>query len=834
MKTNASIPSAHGRLVRLSLLASLTLALALPLAARQGTPPPSQQLQVQPVGIVHQVVLPATDVVKELGKDSGKGMPVPLRFAVPQLVKITPATHGTWETVPGGQLWRLRLQSTGATDLNLGFGLFWLPEGATLHIASETEQYYQGPYTAQDNKEHGQLWTPLVPGEAAVVELFVPAEAAHEPRLVLSQIGTGYRDLFHRKDDGNVPKIGACNIDAVCPQADPWRNELRSVAAYTVNGTWTCTGSLVGNTANNFRNFFLTANHCDLSSDNAASVVVYWNFQSPSCGMLSGGSLAQNQSGAIFRAARADVDMALIELEDVPNPAFNVHYAGWDRSGVAPAGCVGIHQPGCDEKCISFSTLPLTTVNSCIGSGGVNSHWYVRWSLGVTEPGSSGSGIWDSTSHRLVGFLSGGASACGGSDLTDCYGKVSVAWTGASAATRLSDWLDPLNTGVSGIPGTDPFPQPVLTTAGYELVAEACAPTNGVVDPGEMVTVNLMLRNLGTLATTSLIGTLQATGGIVLPGGPQNYGALAPGGAVVSRPFTFQTSGNCGGTLTASLALQDGAESRGTVSFSIPMGVATTNLMFSQNFDGVTVPALPAGWTASPASVWTTSTAARDTVPNSAFTADPSTVSDRLLTSPPFAIQGAGAPVSFRHFYNTESSFDGGVLEISISGGAFTDLVTAGGSFVSGGYNGTISTSYSSPIGGRAAWNGNSGGFITTTALLPPAAAGNSVQLRWRLATDSSVSGVGWYVDSIALSSVSYNCCVPLVRPTLVNTHGEANRIVFGHTTVSGQSYVVEGKTDMSGALWAPLRTNAGDGTVKFYTNDTTSAASRYFRVRTQ
>src|SRR5258705_4005667 len=108
-----------------------------------------------------------------------------------------------------------------------------------------------------------------------------------------------------------------------------------------------------------------------------------------------------------------------------------------------------------------------------------------------------------------------------------------------------------------------------------------------------------------------------------------------------------------------------------------------------------------------------------------------------------------------------ESSFDGGVLEISINGGAFTDIVTAGGNFVTGGYNGTISVNFLSPIAGRQAWTGNSAGYITTTANLPASANGQPVKLRFRMASDCSVSATGWTIDTVKVTSgfaSSTNC----------------------------------------------------------------------------
>src|SRR5207249_10944989 len=124
--------------------------------------------------------------------------------------------------------------------------------------------------------------------------------------------------------------------------------------------------------------------------------------------------------------------------------------------------------------------------------------------------------------------------------------------------------------------------------------------------------------------------------------------------------------------------------------------------------------------------LWVTSTTSPDTAPNDAFVNDPSTISDKLLDTPSIAIPLAPAQVSFRNNYNLESTFDGGVLEISINGGAFADITSGGGSFVTGGYNDTISTAFQSPIAGRSAWSGSSGGYVSTKANLPGAALGQN------------------------------------------------------------------------------------------------------------
>jgi hypothetical protein len=318
---------------------------------------------------------------------------------------------------------------------------------------------------------------------------------------------------------------------------------------------------------------------------------------------------------------------------------------------------------------------------------------------------------------------------------------------------------------------TNPCAGPVLQANGATITAESCVPNNGVIDAGETVTVNFCIQNIGTTPTSNLVGTLLPTGGVSTPSGPQNYGAIAPN-ATVCRSFTFNNSGICGNTITASIQLQDGATNYGTVTYNFTLGTLNNVTLFSENFDGVSAPALPAGWVATQgvnvtgAPFWVTSNSGTPTpvavsLPNSIFTPDPNNLLDNLITTPIIAIPGGSGTrrVTFQNNYNLESTFDGGVLEISINGGGFQDIITAGGSFVAGGYNGTISTSFGNPIAGRQAWTGNSNGFITTTVNLPAAAYGQNIQLRFRMGSDNSVAAVGWRVDDVSVISSAYTCC---------------------------------------------------------------------------
>lgn len=182
-------------------------------------------------------------------------------------------------------------------------------------------------------------------------------------------------------------------------------------------------------------------------------------------------------------------------------------------------------------------------------------------------------------------------------------------------------------------------------------------------------------------------------------------------------------------------------------------------------FDGVTPPALPAGWSST---TWVTSnsgvpTPPADTLPNAVFVDDPGTISDKQLLSPSIVlICDAGAvQVSFRNNFNFQDGFDGGVLEVSYDDGlTFQDVLAVGGTFVLGGYNGTIDSCCGNPLAGRQAWTGNSTGFIDTTVVSLPGGCLIQLILRWRMGSDSSVSGEGWRIDNVDIAQ----CNPPTVR----------------------------------------------------------------------
>ncbi len=364
--------------------------------------------------------------------------------------------NGHWQTLPDGTLsWRLRIYSAGAKSLSLHFTPFVLPPGASVKIYDPAGRLAHGPYTTAQATPQG-LWTAVIPGEDLVVEARLPVANAAALRLGIASVYHGYRDW---KEAGVTAKSGGCNIDVACPQGDAWRDEIRSVARITINGQLLCSGQLVNNVRQDLTPYFLTANHCGIGDQPgdagpASSVVFYWNYQTSSCGGAPDGNLGQSQSGSQFVADDVTSDFTLLQISAPVAAEFNPYFAGWDVTRQAPQSGAGIHHPAGDEKRISLYNTPAQAIQGQFpGSGAAIEGWQVRWAQGVTEGGSSGSGLWSQNRH-VVGVLSYGDTSCDNPNGTDIYGRLDAAWTASpQAAGQLKAHLDPDNTGATTLDG---------------------------------------------------------------------------------------------------------------------------------------------------------------------------------------------------------------------------------------------------------------------------------------------------------------------------------------------------------------------------------------------
>lgn len=374
----------------------------------------------------------------------------PWRFGKAFETNYTIQNTGVWQELNNGErLWQLKLTSKNAMSMNIIFDEFVLVPGDQLFIYNEDHTEVLGPLTHLNNKEWMGLATLPIQGEDLIVELHQKQpNLVEKSKLTIGQVTHGYRDIFgyaKRLYNKDINDSGACNNNVICPEGDPWRCEISSVAIIIVGGSGACTGTVLNNHAEDERALFLSADHC---GTNVTNWVFRFNWDSPTCTPTQNGPTSQSVSGATLLANSGGSDFCLMELSSAIPPSYNVYYSGWDASGAMPTNQTAIHHPSGDLKKISFDNE--AAVHGVMG--GAPCWRILNWDDGTTEPGSSGSGLWDQD-HHLIGQLFGGTATCN-NNIDDYYGRLDISWDGDGAANnRVKDYLDPNNTGIKVLDG---------------------------------------------------------------------------------------------------------------------------------------------------------------------------------------------------------------------------------------------------------------------------------------------------------------------------------------------------------------------------------------------
>ncbi|MEZ4979331.1 MAG: T9SS type A sorting domain-containing protein [Chitinophagales bacterium] len=449
----------------------------------------NQQLSIVPVSETPSTNIEALhqeDLIVDQIKD------IPWRYGYIHYVDLG-FENGSYDFLPNGdRIWRLKVKSSGAQTINLTFDNYRLVPGAELFVYNNDYSRILGSFTYENNKEHGFLTTDLIPGEEVTIELYEPSSVIGLSQLHLQRIVNGYRSLDYQKK--YIGDSGSCNNNVICPEGDPWRDQIRAVGILLSQNNLSagfCSGALINNTCNDGRAFFLTANHC--GADDPTTVVGF-NFQSSACNTNSGPYPSNTISGVTRRASNAGSDFMLLELSSIPPASYEVFYAGWDNSGFLPSSQVGIHHPAGDVKKITFDNQGAIQATY----SGAQCWRILNWEDGTTEGGSSGSPLFNQDGN-IIGQLYGGTASCS-NNIDDYYGRFDVSWdNGSSASDELVSWLDPCNLGVSVHPGYDPNAIVLTQDIALNYVGapsgEACAST---------IAQALNIRNRGTDDVTSV------------------------------------------------------------------------------------------------------------------------------------------------------------------------------------------------------------------------------------------------------------------------------------------------------------------------------------------
>lgn len=408
--------------------------------------------------MIPEISMSSFDVNVQLEEDEHMIKEAPFRFGKGFDVSLS-IKDGKWINNGDQAFWSLIISSKNAFSINLILSDLFLPKGSELYIYNREGSMVQGPITHTHNVNEGTFLTDILKGDQIIIRIIGPKINIAETKITIRRIIHGYRDLFPE----SAKSSGSCNNNVMC--FPTWETASDAVALVLLaDGGSLCTGCLVNNTSSNYRPFFLTAFHCiDIaggnyySGDYADGILQgyeiddaeNWSFRFRYKNTTCSGSVIStyySYLGANFRAAWFTTDFALLELvSDQIITEASITRLGWDRTGNTPSTGIGIHHPSGDVMKISFDDDNLSETYY-FSDFGFN-YWRVDWDNGVTETGSSGSPLLDQN-NRVIGQLKGGWSDCSSNDMRDWYGCFDLSWTGGGTnTTRLSNWLDPLNTG---------------------------------------------------------------------------------------------------------------------------------------------------------------------------------------------------------------------------------------------------------------------------------------------------------------------------------------------------------------------------------------------------
>ncbi|MDB2657431.1 T9SS type A sorting domain-containing protein [Crocinitomicaceae bacterium] len=545
----------------------------------KGKAAPSKATPVHTMPEFDLAAIQAEDVINDAAKDA------PWRFGYLHQTDLK-FDDGVWMDLPGGnRLWRTEIISENAMTINLLLEDVYFPEGAHFYMYDIDQTNRVGAYTARNNREDGLLGTELVHGDHIVIEYFEPAAVSGQGRFTIETVVHGYRSLDRVQEAlmKGLNDSGDCNIDVECPLGVGWENEIRSVAMIVVGGGGICTGALINNTCEDGRPLFLTANHC--LGGSTGNWAFRFNWKSPpgteSCATSSGSTnpgppYDETANGATVLVSGGQADHALLEMTGMTvNDAqtWSLYYAGWNHDDTEStaniSSAMGIHHPSGDVmKICREGDAPYRD-----NTGGAAVWWIDEWEEGVTEPGSSGSPLFDQN-HRIIGQLYGGGAACSGTQNNgsfDYYGRLGVSW-----GMGVSDHLAPNNCGTAPLvlDGWDPNGPTPADDASIQTVIEP----NGLIC-GESISPVITLRNAGSNNLTSVdisynidgagTQTLNWTGNLPQNGTEDIYlpATTSTAGAHVYNAFTTNPNGT-----TDSNPTNDAATSSFTID---PTGILT-------------------------------------------------------------------------------------------------------------------------------------------------------------------------------------------------------------------------------------------------------------------
>jgi lysyl endopeptidase len=371
---------------------------------------------------------------KAAAMQGNKGRPLQIGFARAMPSGSTPIALEAlqWTTLAdGGRAARVVVTSPGATALRLGMTVSAADARVSIRFAGSGDVF--GPFAVTQLSVAKRYWSPVLDGDKATLELYVPAGVALSSISIavpeISHLVLAGSALLKAQPTDSIGQSDSCERDVACIATPAALNQAKAVAkmVFTDDGdTFLCTGTLLNDSIHSNTAYFYAANHCMDSQDAANTLVTYWFFDAATCGSLAVPAYQTVTGGAMLLGRSIDSDWALLRLYSPP-PA-NAVFSAWRADVLADATPISvIHHPEGDLKKFSSGVMPRYFTFTDDGS----SYATAQYSLGSTEGGSSGSGLLTlgsgGTFYELRGGLFGGAASCADTAGSDYYSRLDVA-----------------------------------------------------------------------------------------------------------------------------------------------------------------------------------------------------------------------------------------------------------------------------------------------------------------------------------------------------------------------------------------------------------------------
>jgi len=414
------------------------------------------------------IIMPSVDnqKMRMMNSETDQSHLKPFRFAYSFPVSLSMKNSGRWYNTTEVNVWQLYIRSTGAYSLNLILEQFKLPEHARLFLISMKTGEIKGAYTSVNNSASQILAIEPVEGDEMLVQYEEPVQVAFPGEFQITKVSHDFVGIT-TNDHRPLGVSGSCNVNVNCDVANGSEEIRDAVCRIIVAGEEVCTGTMVNNTAMDGTPYVLTAFHCLVLSSNhdsslatreknAQSSVFLFNYEAPYCSYYNSpaidGDVSRSMSGSTLKASFDSLDFALVRLNTLPPYFYRTYLAGWNRTSLAPTNSISIHHPEGDIKKVSID-LDAAVTGSFNTSYLSKGFWnIVGWEYGVTEPGSSGGGLFDQN-KQLIGSLTGGNSNCTNRK-NDYYEKFALSWNHRQEISQqLKYWLDPLNSNTQKLSG---------------------------------------------------------------------------------------------------------------------------------------------------------------------------------------------------------------------------------------------------------------------------------------------------------------------------------------------------------------------------------------------